>query len=177
MTTLATSPAPAAVGERQNLNLGEWAVTGDAGAVLQCLGLGSCVALCAHDATAGVGGMAHMVLPNSTSTTRSTGPKFVDIAVPTVIEEMERQGAVRRRIACYLVGGSHILTNTTTEVAQVGERNVEAARAALQAMGIRVRDEDIGGERGRTVRLQVASGLIEVAFAGEEARLLAGGRT
>ena len=146
--------------------------------MLTCLGLGSCVALCAHDVEARVGGMAHLVLPSSASARSASGPKFVDIAIPLVIEQMENQGAVRRRIACYLLGGAHILKNTTTEMAQVGSRNVEASRATLAALGLRLRAEDLGGERGRTVRLHVGSGLTEVshAGAGPESRTLSNGR-
>lgn len=160
-----------------SLNLGEWKVSTTADEVLTCLGLGSCVALCAHDGHNGVAGMAHMVLPSSASTSRSTGPKFVDIAVPLVIEEMERVGAQRRHIQCYLVGGAHILQNTTTELAQVGDRNAEAARVALAALRLSPRGEDVGGTKGRTVRLFVGSGALEVAHAGADSRMLSNGRT
>ena len=85
-------------------------------------------------------------------------------------------GAVRGRIACYLVGGAQILANTTTEIAQVGNRNIEASRAGLAEVGLRVRAEDVGGERGRTVRLYVGSGLVEVSHAGAESRTLSNGR-
>ena len=176
MSVLAEPRAKAGPEDWVSLNLGQWNVSTSERGVLSCVGLGSCVALCAHDAQAGVGGMAHMVLPNSTSSKTSSGPKFVDVAIPMMIEEMERQGAVRGRIACYLVGGAQILANTTTEIAQVGNRNIEASRAGLAEIGLRVRAEDVGGERGRTVRLYVGSGLVEVSHAGAESRTLSNGR-
>ena len=165
-----------AVQESVTLNLGQWSVSAEPDKVLTCLGLGSCVALCLHDPKAGVGGMAHMVLPSSREGKDTSEAKFVDLAVPMVIEEMERHGAERRRMACYLVGGAHILTNTTTVLALVGERNVEAARAALQQVGVRVKADDVGGERGRTVRLYVASGEVVVALAGAPGQALSNGR-
>ena len=178
MSVLTESRAKTSAEDWVTLNLGEWNVSTSERGVLACLGLGSCVALCAYDAEAAVAGMAHMVLPSSATSSNSSGPKFVDIAIPMVISQMERRGAERARIACYLVGGAHILKNTTTAIAQVGERNIEAARAGLKELGLRSRAEDIGGERGRTVRLHVGSGLLEVAHAGAgaESRTLANGR-
>ena len=152
-------------------------MTSEPETVLMCLGLGFCVALCLHDPQAAVGGMAHMVLPSSRDARSNSGAKFVDIAVPMVVEEMERNGADRGRLVCYLLGGAHILTNTTTVLAQVGERNVEAAREALKALGIRVREDDVGGERGRMVRLHVGSGELLVAQAGAPGRALSNGRS
>lgn len=177
MSPLREPPAAAAAVSPVSLNLGEWRVTDDGAATLVGLGLGSCVALCAHDPQAGVGGMAHMVLPTSRAAAGTAGAQFADAAVPLVIEEMERLGAVRRRIVCYLVGGAHILTNTTTALAQVGERNVEAAHEALRALGLRVRAEDVGGERGRTVRLHIGSGEVDVAHAGAPRSVLSNGRS
>ncbi len=176
MSVLAEPRAPAGTGELLSLNLGEWQVSTNAGEVLTCLGLGSCVALCAHDPEAGVAGMTHMVLPSSLGSSSSSGPKFVDVAIPLLIERMEHEGAVRRRIACYLVGGAHILKNTTTEIAQVGGRNIEAAQVGLAELRLRVRAEDVGGDRGRTVRLHVGSGLVEVSIAGAESLTLSNGR-
>jgi chemotaxis protein CheD len=159
------------------LNLGEWKVSANERDVLTCLGLGSCVAFCAHDPQAGVAGMAHMVLPSSSTAGKPEAPKFIDVAVPLVVEHMERQGAQRDRIVCHLVGGAHILMNTTTELAQVGDRNIAAAREAVQTLGLRVRGEDVGGSKGRTVRLFVGSGALEVAQAGGESRTLSKGRS
>ena len=66
------------------LGLGEWRVTADPAATLVCLGLGSCVALCARDPLNKIGGMVHMVLPDSgEGRVQGNGAKFVDLAVPS----------------------------------------------------------------------------------------------
>jgi chemotaxis protein CheD len=52
---------------------------------------------------------------------------------------------------------------------QMGERNVVAARAALRAAGIPVVREAVGGTVGRSVRLDVASGAVEVRSVGLDA--------
>lgn len=150
------------------LSLGEWAVTDDRDGVLTCLGLGSCVAFIAYDPVARVGGMAHMVLPDSSmgrATPRSEA-KFVDVAVPLVMRELLALGALRTRTQVSLVGGAAMLPNSRgPESMNIGARNAAAALAAVKAQGLRVRVEDLGGNQGRTVRLQVRTGEVTISTA------------
>ena len=62
--------------EQIRVKVADYAVArGDA--VIATLGLGSCVAIAVHDATAGVGGLAHVLLPSETmSRDRSNRAKF-----------------------------------------------------------------------------------------------------
>jgi chemotaxis protein CheD len=168
-------PPSQATGPEQVLSLGEWAVTDEASAVLTCLGLGSCVALVLLDRTAGVGGMAHMVLPDSNDGRAAEGTaKFVDQAVPLLLQRMGELGALTPRISVALVGGAKMLSGAAfSGRAHIGERNTEAARAALEALGIPIVAEDLGGERGRTVRLRVGEGTVSVSEAGSAAHPLA----
>jgi chemotaxis protein CheD len=156
------------------LGLGDWRVTTEPGSVLSCLGLGSCVAFAVRDPVAMVAGMAHMVLPESTAG-RGGGAKFVDIAIALVLEEMQQLGAVRHRLRAYLVGGAQMLTSkgvAASAAASIGGRNIEAARTALAAHRLKVAGEDLGGSRGRTVRLDLDSGELLVAHTGEAGRAL-----
>ncbi len=151
------------------LSLGEWAVSDDPSDLLVCLGLGSCVALCLYDPLRSIGGMAHMVLPDSTATgAKSSGAKFVDVAVPLLLDEMEAKGAGRARLRAHLVGGAQMLQGAAFKsTANIGERNAKAARAALRSAGVLVRGEELGGSNGRTVRLEVATGRLTAASAGQ----------
>ena len=149
------------------LSLGEWAVTDDRELQLVCLGLGSCVAFCAHDPAAGVAGMAHMVLPDSTNgRSGGAGAKFVDLAIPLVLEEMEALGAKRAKLNIHLAGGAQMLHGASfTDTMMIGKRNAEAARNVLKDLGLRITSEDVGGESGRTVKLAVISGQLDVSTA------------
>lgn len=151
------------------LGLAEWHVSSDRDEVLVCLGLGSCVAVVLHDAVARVGGMAHMVLPDSTAgRSADSGAKFVDLAVPMLIEEMGAAGARRMRLVAHLVGGACMLTSWQQqgELGQVGPRNMDAAREALARARVRIRTDETGGSHGRTARLRIADGGLEVSTAG-----------
>jgi len=56
------------------LGLGQMSAAKGSGTVLTCLGIGSCVALCAYDPASEVGGMVHMVLPRSGEGRRQQPP-------------------------------------------------------------------------------------------------------
>lgn len=151
--------------ERIMLSLGEWAVSDDPERELVCLGLGSCVAFCAYDPQKHIAGMAHMVLPDSDHGKRSGAEaKFVDLAVPLVLREMEQLGALRSRLVIHLAGGAQMLSGASfTDTMMIGQRNVEAAHAALDEHRLKIASEDTGGDAGRTVKLSVASGALDIS--------------
>lgn len=154
----------------QALGLGEWAVSRTPGEVLTCLGLGSCVAIAIHDASVPVAGMAHMVLPDSAAGRASivSPAKFVDLAVPILVSAMVEAGAQPARMRITLVGGASMLeVPGRPNTMQIGARNVAAARAALAARGLAPREEHVGGVDGRTLRLHVATGQVDVSTAGQ----------
>jgi chemotaxis protein CheD len=136
-----------------------------AGEVLITVGLGSCVAIVLYDSAARIGGMAHVLLP-SPALARSDGnpAKFPQTAVPRLIELMSQCGGVPRRLTGRLVGGaSRVASLTAPGTIQMGDRNVVASRQALSQHGIPLTGEAVGGDYGRTVRLTVTDGRLEVS--------------
>lgn len=138
--------------------------TGGADDVLVTVGLGSCVAIMLHDAEARIGGLAHVLLP-SPSLTRADGnpAKFPQSAVPRLLELMLADGARPERVTGRLAGGASMFAALAPPgTIQMGERNLVAARQALSSNGIRLIGEAVGGDFGRTVRLRVCDGAVEV---------------
>ena len=150
----------------RSAGLGELCVARAEG-LIEVHGLGSCVAVCITDVEAAVAGVAHTVLPSRTSSTSKAGSgRFVDEAVPLLLRRVERLGADPGRLVARLVGGADILTLNGAGAASIGERNIEAARAALEERGVPIAAEDVGGTRGRRLTLDVATGLVTVRMAG-----------
>ena len=145
------------------LGLGELHATSDSEAILSCLGLGSCVALCLYDPATKVGGMGHMVLPASVEG-RSV-PKFVDVAVPMLLSEVVKLGAQRGRLVAKLVGGAQMMS-VVNDTLNIGQRNADAAKEALRQFQVRLAAADLGGHQGRTVRLFLDSGRVSVTLVG-----------
>lgn len=138
--------------------------TATAGARLVTLGLGSCVAIILHDATAKVGGLAHVLLPSPTlSRDRTNAARFPETAVPQLVRELTALGASPERLRARLVGGASMFASLSSPgVAQMGERNVQASRDALKAARIPLVAEDTGQDYGRSVYFDVADGRVEV---------------
>lgn len=143
--------------------------------VLVCYGLGSCIGLVLSDRTARAGVMAHVVLPDS-SLARGAVPvpgKFADTAVPAALAELLRLGGARSRIIARIAGGARMLNVVGAgSKLDIGARNVEAVRVALQQHGISLVAEDTGGSHGRTLQLFVGTGRLLVSTVGRGEREL-----
>jgi chemotaxis protein CheD len=136
-----------------------------AGEMLITVGLGSCVAIVLYDAVVRVGGMAHVLLPSPGLSRDDSNPaKFPQTAVPRLLELMSQCGAFPRRLTGRLVGGASMFSSLAAPgTIQMGDRNVVASRQALNQAGIPLTAEAVGGDYGRTVRLTVADGRLEVS--------------
>jgi chemotaxis protein CheD len=133
--------------------------------ILVTIGLGSCVAIVLYDATARVGGLAHVLLPTPALSRQDSNPaKFPQTAVPLLLEQMGQHGASIRRISARLIGGASMFSGLGAPgTIQMGERNVVASRQTLHQHGMAIVGEATGGDFGRTVRLWVADGRVEVS--------------
>ena len=137
---------------------------GTAGDVLMTVGLGSCVAILLHDPQARVGGLAHVLLPSPALSRKDANPaKFPQSALPSLLELMGGHGASTRRMTARLVGGASMFAGLASPgTIQMGERNIVACRQALYHHGLAVTGEATGGDYGRTVKLWVADGRVEI---------------
>jgi chemotaxis protein CheD len=147
------------------VRMGEIEVSKRTGDELVARGLGSCIGLALIDRLSGVAGMAHVVLPESNGSNTEPG-KFADLAVPALIEQVQRAGAVPRRLDAVLAGGARMFELGEMDI---GARNAAAVESALARAGLRVRASETGGNRGRTMRLTVGEFTVTVKEAGGEA--------
>jgi chemotaxis protein CheD len=149
------------------VNLGEVFVTKDPGTVLSCVGLGSCVAVCAYDPYAKIGGMAHVVLPYSNGN-HVPSPKFADIAVPLLLNKMQEKGAYRIRLVIKIAGGARMGLLNNQVANSIGAKNAQAVMDILANNGIKLAASETGGSRGRSVRLHLSTGKVFVKTIGSE---------
>src|SRR4051794_38487001 len=95
-------------------------------AMMTCLGLGSCVSVCALDPVANVSGMAHIMLPRSLQPEDGKGKpaRFADQGIPELVNSMEKLGAQRSRLVVAVAGGAS--ARCPFEELEIGRRNAEA---------------------------------------------------
>jgi chemotaxis protein CheD len=147
------------------VRMGELATSSEPGHVLVSLGLGSCIGLALLDRRTGRAGLAHVVLPESNGHGADNPLKFADHAVPELLDRVVALGGRRTRIEAVLVGGASMFATSSTSL-EVGQRNEAAVRDQLEKLRIPIVAEATGGTRGRTIRVDVASGGVTVREAG-----------
>lgn len=138
--------------------------------IIITVGLGSCVGIALYDYVTRIGGLAHILLSDSTQFKNKgeffNRAKFADTAIPFLAAEMEKLGAKRARFQAKVVGGSQLFAFQKRN-GSVGERNVEAVIRTLKEMAIPILGLDVGGNYGRTMRLFVESGKVLISTVGK----------
>lgn len=127
--------------------------------------LGSCIGIALFDRIAKVGGLAHVILPNSEQGSGDRG-KFADTATDWLLEEIIKAGAVKDRVKAKIAGGAMMFGSNVRS--GIGDRNIEAVKARLHKHAIPIAAEAVGGEKGRRMTLDPTTGSVEVQIIGEE---------
>lgn len=138
------------------------------------LGLGSCVGVAIRDKVNKVGGLAHVMLPDSTAIKQNSNIyKFADTGIAELVRLMEKEGAVRSRMVAKIAGGAQMFAfQNKSDLVRVGERNVEASKAKLKELGIPILAEDTGDSYGRTVIFYPETGDFVIRAVGREERTI-----
>ncbi len=132
---------------------GEYQVVSEANVVLSTV-LGSCVAACLRDPSAGVGGMNHFLLPGADASRTQEADRYGAYLMELLINGLLKRGARRERIEAKLFGGARMLEG----LSDIGAQNSEFARRFLANEGIRVLAENLGGTHGRRIEYYPVSG-------------------
>lgn len=133
------------------------------------LGLGSCVGIALRDPATKIGGLAHIMLPDSTAIRNANQniAKFADTGIEELVKQMEKLGAKRSRIVAKIAGGAAMFMANRSDVVQVGRRNVEATEAKLQQLNIPIIAKDTGANYGRTVTFFPETGDFHIRAVGK----------
>jgi chemotaxis protein CheD len=139
------------------VNQGDWAVSGDPGAVLTTV-LGSCISACVRDRVARVGGMNHFLLaepPGSAPSRYSATARYGAFAMEALINAVLQRGTgSKRNLDFKLFGGGRI----NAALNDVGGENVGFALRFLAEEGYAATGEDLGGDFARKVMFMPHSG-------------------
>lgn len=135
--------------------------------VLTTLGLGSCVGVVIYDKLRLIGGLAHIMLPNSSGYGGQNRAKFADTAIIDLMRKMEQLGAKRNGLVSKLAGGAHMFAGTSAKnVLKVGERNIQACVQILTILKIPILANETGGNFGRTIEFYTQTGELKIKTVG-----------
>lgn len=124
------------------------------------LGLGSCVGVAIRDPITKVGGLAHVMLPDSSNFQNNGNiPKFADTGTKELVRLIVAAGGNRSRLVAKIAGGAQMFAfQGNNSLTAVGERNVRAVQNVLAELKIPILSSDTGLNFGRTVEFYPETG-------------------
>ncbi len=128
---------------------------------LTTIGLGSCIGIGIWDPTTNITGLAHIMLPDSTSIRNNSNvAKFADTGIQKLVDDMIKMGANKSRMVAKIAGGAKMfeISGGNASGINIGEKNALASKAKLKQLGIPLKAEDCGLNYGRTVEIYSEDG-------------------
>ena len=128
--------------------------------VLITTGLGSCIGVVLYDKTTQIGGMAHVMLPDSSSMRNKSNPaKYADTALDILLDKLLDMGVKKRNLWAKMAGGAQMFNfKSDNDLMKIGARNAKAVKNKLNDLNIPLSAEDTGGSHGRTLEFFTESG-------------------
>jgi chemotaxis protein CheD len=152
------------------VGVADMVVSNDASADIVTYSLGSCLGVTVYDPMKKVGGMLHLMLPDSTidAVKANTMPyMFVDTGVPRLFHAAYNLGADRSRLVVKVAGGAQLLDQQG--IFNIGIRNWAALEKLIAQNGLKIHGSDTGGLASRTLRMDLNTGKVSIKSPGAEA--------
>ncbi|AAK80180.1 chemotaxis protein CheD [Clostridium acetobutylicum] len=132
------------------------------------VGLGSCIGIAIYDSKNKLGGLSHIMLPDSTQFSKVTNPyKFADLAIPILIKKMEGMGANIRNMKAKIAGGASMFNFSDKNMnMDIGNRNGISVKKVLKELNVPLLSQDIGGNKGRTMIFNTLDGSVDIRTVG-----------
>lgn len=146
--------------DRIKVSIAEHAVA--TAGTLTTSGLGSCLGVAIYDPEHGVGSLLHPMLPHRNGDGSRPPERFVDSGIDLVVEALLDAGGTRHTLRAKVTGGAAVVDFGTDDGESIGDRNVAAAEETLAEHGIEIVGRDVGGDCGRTMRVDAATGAARV---------------
>ena len=142
--------------------------------MITTLGLGSCIGIALYDPVTKIGGLVHIMLPDSTQMRNNQNiAKFADTGIEELVRKMTLAGASKQRLVAKIAGGAKMFEMSGgTGIGNIGERNAEASKKKLKELGIPLKAEDTGLNYGRTVELYTETGEFHIKSVGKTRKIL-----
>jgi chemotaxis protein CheD len=113
--------------------------------------LGSCIAVALHDATTGLSGLNHFMLPGELHTQQffaEESGRYGMYAMELLINDMLKAGARKDRLVAKVFGGGHVLSTTQ---GNIPDSNIAFAMSFLETERIPIASQDVGGTDARKI--------------------------
>lgn len=163
--------------QTEHVDLGEIRVSSKKTTVFTISNVGTSIAVVIFDMQNKIGGIAHVVLPESSlsnSYVEQVPGKYADQAIPRLLEAFTEEGGQKRTSVVRMVGGAQLFNfgGGAGNILNIGARNATAIRAAMSKQGLAIEKADTGGNKGKALRFVLATGQVYVSQIGGPEYLL-----
>jgi chemotaxis protein CheD len=145
--------------EQRVVGIADFAVSNGRQVILATHSLGSCLGIAIYDPVAQVGGLLHIMLPDSNLDPIKAAARpamFLDTGLPAMYRAAYQLGADKHRLKIYVAGGAQVMDGSG--FFSIGKRNYEALLEICRHHGLRLQAEQVGGLVSRSVYLQIETG-------------------
>lgn len=155
-------PSPAATEASIFVTVADLRSSNNPNAALTTIALGSCVGVTCYDPVTKAGALLHAMLPCSEKypDLKPNPARCLDTGVPAMLESVLRLGANRASLELKVFGGAQILQ--ANEYFSIGRQNVDAMKAIVAELRLRVIVWDVGGSLNRSIKLNLANGRVHL---------------
>ena len=162
--------APTLTGFEHKIVVGiaDLAASNNQNVTLTTYSLGSCLGVAIYDPEVKVGGLLHLMLPDSAvdpAKASALPAMFVDTGVPALFRATYQFRAEKQRMIICVAGGAQILDQGGCF--NIGLRNYEAVYRLFQQHNLRVHAEQVGGLVNRTMYLNLGTGEVRLRISGQ----------
>ena len=155
------------------VGVGDLAVSNNQGVVIATYSLGSCIGVTIYDPVMRVGGLLHLMLPESSINTAKAAQQpamFADTGVPALFRAAYEMRADKHRVVICVAGGAQMMDQAG--VFNIGKRNYNAVAGLLNQHGLKIQATQVGGMVSRTVMLNVRTGEVRLKISGQSEDLV-----
>ncbi|WP_373533300.1 chemotaxis protein CheD [Vampirovibrio sp.] len=161
----------------EQVELGEIKVSDQKTMMFVLPNIGTGIAVTIFDLQNKVGGVAHIVLPESSLGTPGNDllpGKYANLAVPKLLADFAELGGQKENSVVRLVGGAQLFNfgGGGGNILNIGARNATAIRAAMSKQGLAIGKADTGGNKGKSLRFVLATGQMFVRLIGGDEYLV-----
>lgn len=133
------------------------------------VGLGSCVGIALYDPKTKIGGLSHIMLPDSTAFREVNKiEKFADLAIPHMVSEINKRTNNNPLVAKIAGGASMFEFSKDLPHGSIGDRNIIAVEEVLKQLGIPLLANHTGGKMGRTMMIDLATFTVTIRMVNRE---------
>ena len=125
--------------------------------ILKSSGIGSCIVITIYDVEKRIGGLAHVMLPDSTPEGIAPTTKYAVNAIEQMLNQMAGRGTNVRDLEACLVGAGNVLQKTDDTIC---DNNIGSITAILSQKNIPIRASALGGIRRKSIFLDIETGIV-----------------